>query len=220
MTKRPIRIMCVDDHAFLVNGLVAQFDLEDDLEFAGRLENAEHLLDEVRNVRPDVVLLDIEMPGPDPFEAASAVRRQFPHTKIVFLSAYVRDQYISMAFRAGAWGYFSKSDSPDVIVEGLRKVAAGEFAAGPKVASRCQPSTGNGKRALRPPASRIEQLTRREREILRLIGKGMTRAEIAHTLHRSTKTVDGHRINIMKKLDVHDRGELVRFAIGEGLVEA
>jgi two-component system response regulator NreC len=226
MSKPVIRVLCVDDHDLLVNGLRARFELESDIECIGHLTSAERLVAEVHERKPDVVLLDIEMPGPDPFEAASDIRKQHPDTRVVFLSAHIRDHYISAAVRAGAWGYFSKSDETDAIVEGLRTVTRGKFAFGPKVQARVKPSKVSGRGTTSaagtaaPGGSKLDSLSPREQEVLRLIGRGHTRTEIADALCRSPKTVDGHREKIMEKLDIHDRGELVRFAIREGLVEA
>jgi two-component system response regulator NreC len=218
MNARKIRILCVDDHAFLVEGLRSRFALEPDMEVVGRLSTAEQLVPEVKRLRPDIVLLDIEMPGPDPFEAAEDLHRICPDAKVVLLSAYVRDHYLSAALRAGAWGYFSKGDDTDAIVEGIRKVAGGGFALGPKVAERCKP-VKPGRRPAAAPASRLEGLTSREQEVLRLIGRGLSRVEIAKHLCRSPKTIDGHRERIMAKLDIHTTPDLVRFAIREGLAE-
>jgi two-component system response regulator NreC len=145
---------------------------------------------------------------------------------VIILSAYVRDHYIDAAYKSGCWGYFSKSDDTAEIVAGIRKVASGQFAMGPKVAERVQPTKGTRSSApaadkgKAPANSKLTLLTPREEEVLRLIGRGLTRSEIAKTLSRSPKTIDGHRELIMKKLDIHDRAELVRFAIREGLVEA
>ena len=219
MKKLPIRVLCVDDHSFLIEGLAARFELESDLKFIGSLPNAERLVAEVKESKPDIVLLDIEMPGPDPFEAATDVRRQCPDVRIIFLSAYVRDHYISAAVKAGAWGYFSKSEDAATIVKGIRRVAGGDFAFSPKVQERCRPAKAAKRGRIEPPSSKIESLTAREQEVLRMIGRGLTRSEIAETLCRSPKTIDGHRESIMEKLAIHDRAELVRFAIREGLVE-
>lgn len=223
MTKTRIRILCVDDHAFLVEGLNARFELEDDLELVGRLPNADNLVSEVKRTKADIVMLDIEMPGPDPFESLAELKRHCEDTRTIMLSAYIKDHYIDAAYKAGAWGYFCKSDDTNEIIKGIRKVASGEFALGPKVQERCQPMRGlrrdKGK-AGSTPTSKLDLLTPRELEVLRMIGRGMTREAIAQTLSRSPKTIDGHRELIMKKLDIHDRGELVRFAIREGLVEA
>jgi two-component system response regulator NreC len=221
MTRsRPIRVLCVDDHSFLVEGLAARFELERDVELVGSLPSAERLVQVATEKRPDIVLLDIEMPGSDAFVAADDLRRRCPDVRTIFLSAYVRDHYISAAVKAGAWGYFSKSEDAETILKGIRKVAGGEFAFSPKVQERCRPAArGKGAR-VEPPATRLDALTPREQEVLRFIGRGMSREEIAKTMHRSPKTVDGHRDSIMRKLGIHDRGELVRFAIREGLVEA
>lgn len=219
---RKIRVLCVDDHAFLAEGLRARFALERDLEYAGRLPSAEGLVQEVQRQQPDIVLLDIEMPGPDPFEAAAEVRRLCPRSRVVFLSAYVRDHYVSAAFKAGAFGYFSKSDETEHIVDGLRKVSLGQFAFGPKVAERVKPAVPlqHGPAAGDAPRTKLDSLSNRELEVLRLIGRGLSRGDIARTLHRSPKTIDGHRERIMKKLDIHTNPELIRFAISEGLAES
>ncbi len=215
-----IRLLCVDDHAFLIDGLEARLALEPDLQLVARLGSADGLLGEVRRHRPDIVLLDIEMPGPDPFEAAADVHRSYPDVRTVFLSAYVRDHYITAAVRAGAWGYFAKSEPSEVILDGLRSVAGGQFTFSPRVAERCRPPAGPAVSAQPgPKVSRLEALSPRELEVLRLIGKGLSRAEIAKAISRSPKTVDGHRESIMEKLDIRDRAGLVRFAIREGLIE-
>jgi len=218
MTTKTLDILCVDDHAFLVDGLKARFDLEPGLRCVGRLPTAEDLICEVDRVRPDIVLLDIEMPGPDPFEAAADIHKRFPETRVIILSAYVRDHYISAAFKAGVWGYFCKSDDTDEIIQGIRKVSRGEFAFGPKVAQRCRPTHGNHVPA-NAPKSKLDVLSKREQEVLRLIGRGLSRLDIAQSLSRSPKTVDGHRERIMSKLDIHSAAELVRFAIREGVSE-
>ncbi len=220
MTNRPLRVLCVDDHAFLVDGLKSRFAMDPGLAFVGRLSTAKGLVQEAQRLNPDIVLLDVEMPGPDPFQAADDVHRQCPQTRVVFLSAYVRDHYVESAFRAGAWGYFSKSDEPEAIIEGIRKASRGEFAFGPKVAERCRPIKIGREAKAGPPTTKADALTSREQEVLRLIGRGMSRAEIAKTLCRSAKTIDGHRERIMSKLDIHTGPDLIRFAIREGFVEA
>jgi DNA-binding NarL/FixJ family response regulator len=217
MADRPIRVLCVDDHEFLAEGMKTKLSLEPDLEFVSWLESAEHLIDEVSRTNPDVILLDIEMPGPDSFSAMQDVRRRFPDVRTIMLSAYVRDHYIDAAFKAGAWGYVSKSDDPSTVVDAIRKVFGGAFAFGPKVLERCQVTPGEPGRTM--PKSKLDQLTHRETEILRMIGKGLSRTQIAEAIHRSPKTVDNHRAAIMEKLGIRDRVELARYAIAEGLTE-
>jgi two-component system response regulator NreC len=214
-----IKVLCVDDHAFLVDGLKARFDLEPDIEMIGRLPSADTAVVESRRLRPDIVLMDIEMPGMDPFEAVEDLKSQCPDTRVIMLSAYVRDHYVSAAFKAGVWGYFSKSDEPDSIIAGIRKVDRGELAFGPKVEERTRPVHKGRDAEPAVPTSRLDALSRREQEILRMIGRGMSRTEIADSICRSPKTVDGHRERIMAKLDLHTTTDLVRFAIREGLAE-
>lgn len=221
--KPAIRVFCVDDHAFLIEGLQARLSLAKDMQFVGRLGSAEGLVNECVRLKPDVVLMDIEMPGPDPFEAIEDLRRQCPNTRVIILSAYVRDHYIDAAVNAGAWGYLSKHDEPDKIVNAIREVSNGAFVFGPKVSGRFTMRNNKAAAATNgdnKPHSKVKSLTAREQQILRLIGKGLSRAQIAKTLCRSPKTVDAHRAAIMEKVDIHDRTELALYAVREGLVEA
>jgi DNA-binding NarL/FixJ family response regulator len=223
--------MCVDDHAILVEGLKAQFAIDNQVQCVGYLPSAANLLDEVSRLKPDVVLLDIEMPGPDVFEMADRLRHAHPNVRFIFLSAHVRDGYLAAAYKCGAWGYFAKGDDLEEIVAGVKEVARsaeGVFVMGPKVRQRCQPAKAGsfgdrskaGQQSDARPKTTLESLTPREIEVLRLIGKGQSRNEIARELSRSAKTIDGHQDRIMKKLDIESRAELMRFAIREGLAEA
>ncbi len=229
--QRPtVRVLCVDDHLVLIEGLKAQFAADGQVRCVAILQSAEHVIDVVAEQRPDVVLLDIEMPGPDVFEVADRLHHLHPETRFVFLSAHIRDGFLASAYRCGASGYFAKGDDLEEIVEGLKRVARcaeGTFIMGSKVRARCQPpKLRNGRPVARgaapvgPPATLLDSLTQRELEVLRLIGKGMSRGEIGNELARSPKTVDGHQERIMKKLRVETRAELMRFAIREGLAQA
>lgn len=219
MREKAIRVLCVDDHAFLADGLRARFEQESDLEFAGRLESAANLTQEAERVKADVVLLDIEMPGPDSFEALEDLMRMRPDTRVIMFSAYVRDHYIDEAVKAGAWGYLSKGDQPEDVIDAIRTVAHGEFAFSEEILARTQKKKRSRNEPAAAPKSKLDMLTPRERQILRLIGRGMSRTEIAEALHRSPKTIDVHRAAIMEKLKINDRVELVRFALREGLAE-
>ena len=218
--SRKIKVLCVDDHAFLAEGLRSKISLEIDMKFVGWLPDATNLVKEVEERQPDIVTLDIEMPGPDPFEALAEVTRRCSDVRVIMLSAYVRDRYLDAAVEAGAWGFLSKADDPDTIVQAIRRVSAGDFAIGPSVEGRfpLEGVTRRGRKAIKLQ-SRSNLLTTREQQILRMIGRGMSRNEIAKELFRSSKTIDAHQQSIMKKLDLHDRVELVRYAIREGIVE-
>jgi DNA-binding NarL/FixJ family response regulator len=219
----------VDDHAVLIEGLKAQFAIDGGLHVVERLDSAHGLLEAVERVRPTVVLLDIEMPGPDVFEAADRLRHLHPGLRFIFLSAHVRDGYLAAAYKCGAWGYMAKGDELEDIVACIKEVArspAGTFVLGPKVRQRCAVSPHAPRHRHshppdrdHPPATPLAALTAREVEVLRLIGKGLSRHQIAAELCRSAKTVDGHQERIQKKLGIASRTELMRFAIREGLAE-
>lgn len=228
-----VRVLCVDDHAILIEGLKAQFAIEGRIRVVGRLSSVENLLEEVERLAPDVVLLDIEMPGPDVFEMADRMRLMHPSQRFVFLSAHVRDGCLSAAYRCGAWGYFSKSDDLNVIVDGILELArstSGTFIMGPAVRRRYA-DAGPHRTAARAPVpqnrnqpgtslpTRLQSLTVRETQVLRLIGKGLSRNQIASELSRSAKTIDGHQERMMAKLGVESRAELMRFAIREGFAD-
>jgi DNA-binding NarL/FixJ family response regulator len=230
-------VVCVDDHAVLVHGLQSQFEIDGKIEIVGRLESASRLVEEVQRLNADAVLLDIELPGPDAFEMASRLHQVLPAVRIIVLSAHIRDAFISASFAAGASGYFSKSDDLDEIVNGIHNVMrsrTGNFVLGSKVRERCRPipqakSRRRGAPANEAPSSvfrtgapmtLMSTLTSREIEILRLIGKGLSRIQIATHLCRSVKTVDGHQDRIMKKLGIAARADLMRFSIREGLAQA
>ena len=228
-----VRALCVDDHSVLIEGLRAQFAIDGSVRCVASLGSADELIDAVAEHRPDVVVLDIEMPGADVFEVADRLRHLHPGTRFVFLSAHVRDGFLASAYRCGASGYFAKGDDLEEIVDGLKRIARcaeGTFIMGSKVRARCQPpkkpgirtAAGNGAKAPAggPPNTLLESLTQRELEVLRLIGKGLSRGEIGEELARSPKTIDGHQERIMKKLRVDTRAELMRFAIREGLAQA
>lgn len=214
LVTNPIKILCVDDHEFIAGGLAARMASEPDLDYVGRLQSAANLSDAIQRLRPDVVLLDLEMPGPPPLEAMTDALRNHPNVAVIVLSGHVRDASIRGALSGGASGYFSKSDATDLIFDGIRRVAGGGTAYGTDVALRLDAPGGMTK-----GGTRFDALSPREVEVLRLVGKGMSRADIARALCRSHKTIDAHHTSIMRKLDIHDRAELTRYAIREGLVE-
>lgn len=232
---RPLRVLCVDDHVVLVEGLKARFAIDGGMQVVGCLTTAEGLAEAVERLRPDVVLLDIEMPGPDAFEMTDRVKRRHPEVRVIILSAHIRDAFISASFRVGISGYFAKSDELDDIVGGIYEVAGNKsdsFLLGPKVQERCRPVTVRRESHQRgsheptseapkmPPPTLLESLTAREAEVLRLIGKGLSRVQIAAQLCRSAKTINAHQGRMMKKLGIAARADLMRFAIREGLAQA
>jgi len=211
------RVLCVDDHELVLEGLRARFNHGGPLRLVGTLASADQLVEEAVRLRPDLVVLDIDLPGADVFETVDRLRHQLPKVRIAFLSGHVRDGYLAAARTCGAHGYFCKGDDLEEIVSGLAEVARGQrdFVLGSSVRERCV-GAAPGKTG----GTVLERLTPREMEVLRLIGNGRSRREIAAELCRSPKTIDGHQDRLMRKLGLECRTDLVRFAIREGFAEA
>ena len=218
-----IRVLAVDDHPVVLEGLRALVQSQDDMEWAGGLPTAEGLWQFALSANAAVVVLDIQLPGPDPFEAMGDLRRNVPSARVVMYSAFLREYYLDAAVHSGAWGFMSKLDTAEALVNGIRKVMRNEFAYSAEVwALLGRPSRefGGVLTESKPPATMWKSLTPREQQILRLIGRGLDRAQIAEQIARSPNTITGHMQSIMKKLGMNDRVELVRYAIREGLADA
>ena len=220
MARPPIiRVLCVDDHELLSEGMAGRMALETDMQCVGRLTQADDLVRHARETAADVVLLDLEMPGRDPLEALGDLLKASPEVKVLILSAHLKDSLIDIAVQRGAAGYFLKSDSPAAILQGIRDIVANRPAFSALVEERLAGGRGASLDS-DVAATRLQALTPRELEILRMIGQGLSRAEIARRLFRSLKTIDAHHTAIMRKLDIHDRAELTRYVIREGLAQA
>ena len=227
----PLSILALDDDEDFLQYI--RTVLESEGHAVRAVASPEEFFRVVETALPDVVLLDIEMPGPDAFEMCDRMMQRHPAVRVMVLSAHVRDAFISASFRAGVCAYFAKSDDLDDIVRGIHEVARSKsatFLLGPKVRERCRPvhALTQGVRApvdtggmrTDTPMTLLDSLTPREAEILRLIGKGFSRVKIASQLCRSIKTIDAHQGRMMKKLGINARADLMRFAIREGLAEA
>jgi DNA-binding NarL/FixJ family response regulator len=215
--SRSIRILIVDDHTLLRESLAVRLRSEPDLDVVDTVADAQQAIRKAQSHRPDIVLMDINMPGVDCFDAAAQMSRVVPDVRIVFLSAYCNDHFVEQAVRVKAKGYLTKTQSPDRLIEALRCVANGESFFSSDVAERL-----SGIRAAEPANGNHDtpaRLTRREHEVLRYIALGRTRREMAETMHISTKTVAAHTSSLMAKLGLHDRVALARYAIRRGLVE-
>lgn len=213
-----ISILLVDDHALVRETLGERLNREPDIDVVGIAKNAEEAVTLAVQLRPLIILMDIDMPGLLCFDAARTIQTQCPDTRIVFLSAFFNDRYIEEALACGACGYITKNEAADSVVAAVREVATGGAYFSPDVRSRIivDPS---GPRLAGKKHSRLSTLTSREVDILRYVAKGMSKREIARTAHISVKTVENHCTHLMSKLDIHDRVELTRYAIREGLAE-
>lgn len=216
---QPVSVLLVDDHAMFRDALRRTLADERDIRVLATVANADEALVLCATQPPDVVLMDIDMPGTTCFTAAKEIQTACPGTRIVFLSAFFNDRYIERAIEIRAWGYVVKSEPAATVVMAIRRVAAGETYFSPEVQARLI-MDGRIPRLAAPRSARISTLTEREIEILRYLARGMGQKQIAHLLEISANTVHRHVSSVMTKLDIHDRVEVARFAIREGLAEA
>jgi two-component system response regulator NreC len=211
-----IRLLLVDDHEIVRAGLRMLFLAEPDMSIVGEAGSGQEALNLVRELKPDVVLMDVAMPGMTGIEATRQIKETSPDTAVLALTMYEDEQYFFEMLHAGAAGYIPKRAAPDDLVSAIRVVSAGNVFLYASLAKYLvnevlnQPATEKG------PS--VEELTAREREVLIQIAEGYTNREIAEHLVISPKTVDRHRENIMRKLNFHNRVELVKYAIEKGLI--
>lgn len=220
MTPAPgtIRILIADDHT-LVRRSLARFVTDTaQIEVVADVGSADEAIDAAIRHTPDVAVFDIDMPGISSFDAARTIHARSPKTKFLFLSAFTHDRYIDAALGCGALGYLTKTEPPENVVRAIRAVAAGQSFFSAEVQQRIVIGEDGVHLAQEAPGS-ISSLTNREVEVLRYIATGMSKKEIAQTMHLSVKTVENHAASIMARLDLHDRVALTRFAIREGLIE-
>lgn len=213
--RPPLRIVLVDDHTLVRQGIASILASFKDMELVGEAEDGREALDEVREKRPDVVLLDISLPQLNGLEVAERLHKEMPDLGIVMISMHSNEEYVARALRVGARGYLLKSASREELALALRAARAGDTYLSPAVSGPVVERFLTGSGEYDNP---LEILTSRQREILQLVAEGLTSREIAERLHLSLKTVESHRSNIMERLDIHDLAGLVRFAIESGLV--
>lgn len=216
---RGISVLVADDHALIRSALVAILNATDDIRVVGEAANAADAVELAHKLSPAVVILDVNMPGVDAFHAAGHIRQLRPSTAVMFLSASDHDRFIEQALKAGALGYVVKSDDPQTIPVAVRAVHRGELFLSPAAAERVRGEPGS-LRARKVTGTRGASLSDREIEVLRYVGKGFAKKQIAEMLGISVKTVDKHVTSIMEKLDIHDRVELALFAVREGFITA
>ena len=212
-----IRLLLADDHAVVRSGLRMLLQAQPDMIIVGEAETGQEAIRRVAELSPDVVLMDIEMPGMNGIEATRRIKANAPASAVLALTMYEDDQYFFEMLRAGASGYVPKRAAPDELVSAIRAVSRGEVFLYPSLAGRLVQDY-----LRRGPAGEGEtpsdELTPREQEVLTLIAQGFSNNEIADRLVISAKTVDRHRENIMRKLNLHNRVDLVKYALRKGLI--
>ena len=213
-----IRLLLADDHAVVRSGLRLLLEAQPDLVIVGEAENGEEAIRRTAELQPDVVLMDIEMPGMNGIEAARRIKTQSPGASVLALTMYEDDQYFFEMLRAGASGYVPKRAAPDELASAIRAVSRGEVFIHPSLAGRLVQDYLQ-RRDMEVQEQAAGDLTPREQEVLTLIAQGLSNNEIADQLVISAKTVDRHRENIMRKLNLHNRVDLVKYALRKGLID-
>lgn len=210
-----MRLLVADDHGIVRGGLRLLLERQADMEVVAEADDGVTALEEALRVRPDVCVLDVAMPRMTGLQAARGIKAQLPGTAVLILSMYDDERYLFEALKAGASGYVLKREADEALVDAVRAVARGESfltnAAERSLIRAWMEDDATGPR---------EPLSPREQEVLKLIAEAHTNREIGEILHLSEKTVESHRGNLLRKLGMRDRVELVRYAIRRGLVEA
>lgn len=215
--KKPHRILIIEDHRILREGLKSLLSSNPHLEIAGEGENGLDAIRYSEKIAPDLVLMDLSMPKMDGLAAISEIKSRCQHTKILVLTVHKAEEYVFAALKAGANGYLLKDATHAELELAIENILAGNTYLSPAISGKLVDAYLEGKKPqiVKPL---LEGLTRRERQVLKMIAEGYKNKEIANYLGISLKTVEKHRANLMKKLDLHNASELTAFAIEKGLI--
>lgn len=216
----PIRVILADDHQLVRAGLRALLESFTDVEVLAECSDGQEALAAVGAHRPDVVLLDITMPGMNGLEVARRVPKASPATRVLVLSMHAGPEYVAQAMRAGIDGYLIKDAAVDELRSALDAIAAGRPYISPAISETLLHGFMRTGKTPGDAGAELDKLTARQREILQLVAEGYGTREIAARLHLSVKTIESHRSQTMDRLDIHDVPGLVRFAIRAGLISA
>lgn len=214
-----IKVMLCDDHAILRSGLTRLLGEQEDIEVVGEAENGREAVQKVQELYPDIVLMDIGMPVMNGMEATKQIKKRNPDIKVLVLTMHDNEEYLFQVLQAGASGYVLKKAADSDLVNAIHVVARGDCFLYPSAAKMVVEDYLEKLRSGQEPTSSYDTLTDREREILKLVAEGYTNREIAESLFISVKTVETHKSNIMEKLNLHKRAELVRYAIRKGILQ-
>lgn len=212
-----IRLLLVDDHAVVRSGLRMLLEQEPDLAIVGEAGTSAETLAQVEQLAPNLVLLDIGLPDASGIDTCAAIKRQWPGVAVVALTIHEDEEYFFRMLQAGANGYVPKRAAPEELLTAVRTAAAGGVYLYPTLAKLLVRDYVSG---ARPGQPALSELTDREQEVLAYLAEGSSNQEIAEALSISPKTVARHRENIMAKLNLHSRSELVKYAIRKGIIQA
>jgi DNA-binding NarL/FixJ family response regulator len=212
-----IRVLLTDDHTLFRQAMRKLIASETDMDVVGEASNAADAVTRAAELRPDVVLMDIGMPGLSSFEATRQIRKQRPETRVIFLSMYDDEDYLAESVEVGSNGYILKESPAEQLLIAIREVHGGGSYLSPKLVSRLVDDIrAQSQSPIRQP--RWGTLTAREREILKLLAEGKSVKEIAAAFDLSVKTVEAHKFNLMRKLDIHNKAQLVQYAIQKKII--
>jgi DNA-binding NarL/FixJ family response regulator len=210
---RKVKVFIVDDHAIMRDGIRALLSVNDDIQVVGEASEGKEAIIKIPELKPDVVIMDIAMPGMDGMEATRQIVKANAKVKVLILTQHDNKDYVLSAIKAGASGFVPKRAVSSELVSAILTVYRGGSALYPSVASALIEDYRH-----RTELEPYDRLTTREREVLRLIAEGHTSQEIANMLIVSIKTILGHRSKIMEKLDIHNRTDLIKYAMRKGLI--
>ncbi len=212
-----IRILLADDHTILREGIRSLIEDEPDMEVVGEAEDGLSVVKLADTLRPDLILMDLAMPLLNGLEATRQIRKNNPHAKILILTMHENEEYIRQVLAAGAMGYILKDAAARELLGAIRSIHKGEVVLSPAITRLIVTDYLRWGDLATQDSS--DGLTDRERQILQMIAEGYTNKQIADILSISVKTVQAHRLNLMKKLDLHDRGELIKYAIQKKIID-
>lgn len=213
-----IRVLIVDDHALFREGIRLILHNQGTIEIIGEAADGEEAIKVARTLKPDVVLMDVTMPGKDGLAATRQIKEDCPETRVLMLTMHESDDYFFRGLSAGASGYVLKEAASADLIVAIQSVAQGQVFLYPSVAKKLVADYLSRAGTAEAPGE-YQRLTPREREVLFMIGEGCSDKEIAEQLVISRNTVQSHRWHIMEKLDLHNRAELIKYAIRRGLVD-
>jgi DNA-binding NarL/FixJ family response regulator len=210
-----IRCLLADDHTLVRQGIRSLLESEPDIEVVAEASSAEEAVEKTKDLRPDLVLMDVGMPGLSSFEAARQIKRISLVTRVLFLTMYDDEEYVMQCMEAGASGYLLKDAPSQQLIAAVRDVyRGGKYVSAPLLGKMVDIYQSQ-----RPDASRATRLTPRERQILKLLAEGKSAKEVASLLDLSVRTVESHRFNLMRKIGVHNKVELLTYALREKIIK-
>ncbi len=212
-----IRVLIADDHAIVREGLRKLLEEQPDMDVVGEAEDGLQTLKKVKQIKPDVSLIDIAMPELSGLEAVGLIKEAVPESQVVLLSMHKKDAYVHQALAAGALGYVLKASHTTDVLEAVRTVHRGEYFLSSRINSKLIESFLKNRRD-EPALSGYDLLSEREQQVFRLLVEGRSTADVADVLCISVKTVEKHRANIMRKIDIHSMVDMVKYAIKIGVV--